>query len=159
MKLFGKKRIKTQTGFTLIETMIALMIVAIALPAMVSLVSIQLESAGSMRDRTYAYWVAQNELTRYQLLQREKEKKQLPNFKLPEKESGYRELMGLRWQWYMSTQNIQGLPVQGFKRVTIEVNLIGPADGSTPLSSVIKKPESSLARLTGFISDPEDVTR
>lgn len=149
------RRFRQQRGFTLVETMVALAIVAIALPAMVTLVTTQLDSAGAIRERTYAYWIAQNELTRFQLLQREKLKRQLPNFNFPEKDSGVREMLGLKWQWYMETENIDGLPVQGFKRVTVYVNLVGRAETSISSLNTSRKPESSLASLTGFVSDPD----
>lgn len=146
---------KRQGGFTLVETMVALAIVAIALPALVTLVTTQLDSASMIRERTYAYWVAQNELTRFQLLQREKLKRQLPDFKFPEKASGVREMLGLKWHWYMETENVEGLPVQGFKRVMVYVNLIGTAETPTGSFNTNRRPETSLANLTGFVSDPD----
>lgn len=57
-----------QRGFTLLEAMIALMIVAMALPALITLVLTQLDGSASIRDKTYAYWVAENQLTRVRLL-------------------------------------------------------------------------------------------
>ena len=145
-----------QDGFTLLEAMIALVIVAVALPALLGLVITQLDGSSSIRDKTYAYWVAENQLARISLLQQLKMQQKLNNYQLPEKDAGIELLAGLRWQWQMKTVAIKNLPIQGFKRVEISVRLLGLAQGTAMGSTTrIDEKEPALARLTGYISDPE----
>lgn len=150
-------RTRQERGFTLLEAMIALMIVAMALPALITLVMTQLDGSAAIRDKTYAYWVAENELARVRLLQQQKAKKALASYQLPEKDSGVVDLAGLRWQWQLTTLALDTLPVQGFKRVEIAVRLMGPADGVSLGSAMMDQDQPALARLTGYISDPEIV--
>lgn len=146
-----------QRGFTLIETMIALMIAAIALPALVTLVMSQLDGAASIRDKTYAYWVAENEMTRIKLLQQQKMQKKLNTYQLPEKDSGVDVMLGLRWQWQLETFAMDTLPVKGFKRVEIKVRLLGLAEGVNLGGRIVDEDNPVLASLTGYVSDPENV--
>ncbi len=144
-----------QRGFTLLEAMIALMIVAMALPALITLVLTQLDGSASIRDKTYAYWVAENQLTRVRLLQQQKAKKTLADYKVPEKDSGTVDMAGLRWQWQLKSIAMDTLPVPGFKRIEIAVRLLGTADGASLGRSAVDEDQPALARLTGYISDPE----
>ncbi len=54
-------------GFTLIEVLIALAIVAVALPALMLRVQSVSDNAGYIEVKTYAYWVAQNKMEEIQL--------------------------------------------------------------------------------------------
>lgn len=144
-------------GFTLLEAMIALMIVAMALPALITLVMTQLDGSAAIRDKTYAYWVAENQLTRVRLLQQQKAKKALVDYKVPEKDSGTVDMMGLRWQWQLKSIAMDTLPVPGFKRIEIAVRLLGTADGASLGNSAVDEDQPVMARLTGYISDPEIV--
>lgn len=142
-------------GFTLLEAMIALMIVAMALPALITLVMTQLDGSAAIRDKTYAYWVAENQLTRVRLLQQQKAKKALVDYKVPEKDSDTVDMMGLRWQWQLKSIAMDTLPVPGFKRIEIAVRLLGTADGASLGNSAVDEDQPVMARLTGYISDPE----
>lgn len=156
LSLFRRSASRTrQRGFTLLEAMIALMIVAMALPALITLVMTQLDGSAAIRDKTYAYWVAENQLTRVRLLQQQKAKKALADYKVPEKDSGTVDMMGLRWQWQLKTIAMDTLPVPGFKRIEIAVRLLGTADGASLGNSAVDEDQPVLARLTGYISDPE----
>ncbi|HSC67290.1 MAG TPA: type II secretion system minor pseudopilin GspI [Cellvibrio sp.] len=150
-------RPRQQRGFTLLEAMIALMIVAMALPALITLVMTQLDGSAAIRDKTYAYWVAENQLTRIRLLQQQKAKKALPDYQVPEKDSGLVDMAGRRWQWQLKTIVMESSPVPGFKRVEIAVRLMGLADGASLGSAGVDEDQAALARLTGYISDPEIV--
>ncbi|WP_331344012.1 type II secretion system minor pseudopilin GspI [Cellvibrio sp. UBA7661] len=152
--VYGKK----QRGFTLLEAMIALAIIAMALPALINLVMTQLDGSAAIRDKTYAYWVAENQLTRVRLLQQQKMKKTLPSYQLPEKDSGLVDMAGMRWQWQLKTIAMESLPVPGFKRVEISVRLMGAADGAVLGGGTVDEDLPVLAMLTGYISDPEQVT-
>ena len=52
-----------KSGFTLIEVMIALAIVAISLGSAIAITIQDIMRADSMQHRTYANWIAQNKLT------------------------------------------------------------------------------------------------
>ncbi len=149
-KLLGRK----QRGFTLLETMIALMIVAVALPALVTLVMTQLDGSAAIRDKTYAYWIAENQLTRYRLLQQQKMLKAIPDYTLPTQESGEVEMAGLSWQWQMRSVDMESLPVKGFKRIDIDVRLNRDQGRA---GSTLNGDAPALARLSGYIGDPREL--
>ena len=56
-----------ERGFTLIEVMVALIIVAFSLTAVAASMSQMIDAANAMRDRTYASWIAQNKLAEMRL--------------------------------------------------------------------------------------------
>jgi len=155
MRRIGQRQARQQAGFTLLEAMIALMIVAMALPALVTLVMTQLDGSAAIRDKTYAYWVAENQLTRIRLLQQQKMQNRLPDYKLPEKDSGTVDMAGLRWQWQQKTIAMDTLPEPGFKRIEISVRLLGVADGPTLGRTAVDDDKPAMALLTGYLSDPQ----
>jgi len=119
-----------ESGFTLIEVMVALVVVAVALPAFLTLIMSQLDGTAAIRDKTMAFWVAENELTRLQLRQ-----ELLPDFDLPDRDSGETELAGLEWHWQLESEATQ---MDGFRQVTVSAGLE-------------PEPEASLAKLAGFV--------
>ncbi len=58
---------RANSGFTLIEVMVALAIVALSLTAVTASLSQMIDAAQTMRDRTYASWIAQNRITELRL--------------------------------------------------------------------------------------------
>lgn len=128
-------------GFTLVEVMVALVIVAVALPAFLGLVMTQLDGAANIRDKTVAFWVAENELTRRRLQAR-----LLPDqFDLPDEADGTVEQMGLEWRWQLTNEALQlgeFREMPDFRQVDIAVS---------PQS----QPDNNLALLTGVFRDPD----
>lgn len=57
-------------GFTLIETLVALLIVAVALVSALTALGRSADAAAALRERTLADWVAQNRLAELRALQR-----------------------------------------------------------------------------------------
>ena len=58
---------KSERGFTLIEVLVALTIVALSLTAIAASMSQMIDAANTMRDRTYASWIAQNKIVEMRL--------------------------------------------------------------------------------------------
>jgi general secretion pathway protein I len=58
---------KSCSGFTLIEVVIALFIVSLSLATVTATMSQMINSAESMRNRTYASWIAQNRIAELRL--------------------------------------------------------------------------------------------
>jgi general secretion pathway protein I len=56
-----------QYGFTLIEVMVALVIVALSLTAVTASLSQMIDASQAMRDRTYASWIALNRIAEFRL--------------------------------------------------------------------------------------------
>ncbi len=57
----------TSSGFTLIEVMVALTIVALSLTAVTASLSQMIDAGHTMRNRTYASWIAQNRIAELRL--------------------------------------------------------------------------------------------
>jgi general secretion pathway protein I len=60
-------RLGNARGFTLVEVLVALMIIAIGLAALMATVSGTARSSGYLRDKTLAQWIALNRLTEVRL--------------------------------------------------------------------------------------------
>ena len=136
-------------GFTLVEVMIALAIVAMALPALVLLVVAQIDGAAHIRNKTYGMWVAENELTRLTLLNN---KDLFPTYKLMEKDSGRTEMMGLQWQWKFETTVAEEIPVKGIVKMDIDVAVLGLSEGGYTGAKDLEKVDP-IANITGYMSE------
>ena len=53
---------KSQTGFTLLEVMVALAVLAIAMGAIIGIATQSANTIGQLRDQTFAGWVALNKI-------------------------------------------------------------------------------------------------
>ena len=54
-------------AFTLLEVMVALSIIALSLTAVATKMGRMIDTSSSMRDKTYASWIAQNKITEMRL--------------------------------------------------------------------------------------------
>lgn len=138
-------------GFTLIEVMVALAVVAMALPAMLTLVMSQLDGTVAIREKTLAFWVAENELTRIRMQQR-----YFTDMKLPDTDKGTVNMGSMQWYWEMTWEETT---MEDFYRVEILVYAGGPVNpnssGSSPSSTARRNlaNKEPMARLAGFLSD------
>lgn len=96
-------------GFTLVEVMVALFVVAVALPALMFQLGTQLSSSAVLQDKTLATWVAQDQLAMHRL-------QSVAN--TASDAQGERLLAGREWPWQLSTQTT---PVPGMVRQTLSV--------------------------------------
>lgn len=99
-------------GFTLVEVMVALAVVALALPALVMSLYQQVDGTGHLRDKSLAQVVAANKLAEIRLVSQARQSL------LNGSESGNTELAGRQWSWQISTR---GTSMQSFQRVEIAV--------------------------------------
>ena len=115
-------------GFTLIEVLVALAIAAIGLAAALSVVSNAASNAVSLRDRTFAGWVASNRVTETRLE---------TSFPSVDRTTGDVEMAGQHWHW---EQTITQTPVPGLRRVDVRVRFAAAPENDW------------LATVSGFVS-------
>lgn len=125
---------KYQQGFTLLEVMVALAIFAVAAIAITKVTMNYSQSIGQMQDRTFAHFVAMNELARMEIAG-----------EWPEG-TGEKTLDEQGGQWLVSHQVINTLS-QDVRRIEIRV-----AEGNKDLSAGTKPPV--IASVTGFLKRP-----
>ncbi len=115
-------------GFTLLEVLIALAVIALALLALTRTALLEVHDFDALRERTMAAWLASNVLTETRL-----------GAGLPAlgRSDGRVEFGDRRWRW---TREVQVTPSEGIRGVEINVYVDG-----TRLPS---------ARLRGFVGTP-----
>ncbi len=115
-------------GFTLLEVMVALVIISLSLAAVAGSMGQMIDTANTMRDRTYASWIAQNKITEMRV-----------SGIVPEvgESSGEVDYANTIWAWSadVSETGIESL----FK---VEVSVSFPGD------------ELPVRKVTGFIGEP-----
>ena len=122
---------KYHSGFTLLETLVALSILSIALLALVKSSVQQIQTHQYLRNKTIAQWIAANHLTQLRL-------------QTVSPTLGYQsgELMMVQQQWIWQYQ-IQTTPNQRIRQVKIQVGL---KSSNSP----------NLAHLTGFVQSSQE---
>jgi len=60
-------RLTHQNGFTLVEVLVAMVIIAVSFAAIISAVARSADTTATLKIRSYALWVAENRLTQYEL--------------------------------------------------------------------------------------------
>lgn len=116
-------------GFTLLEVMVALAVIAFALAAGASAVSSNARNASGLQQRTYAHWVAMNKMAELQLSH------QWPSTKTTK---GSALMARHEWFWAMKVSNT---PNPVIRRVDV---MVRPEEDD----------ESPLVTLTGFVGRP-----
>ncbi len=119
------------SGFTLLEVLVALLLLALALVALVRLTGLDARAEAQLREGMLAQWVAANVLTETRL------RDALPS---PGRSTGEARMGGQRWRWTLDVSQTEAM---GIHRLDVEVVAVdGPGD------------EGVAARLTGFASQP-----
>lgn len=116
-------------GFTLVEVMVALLVVGIALPALLSQITAQADGTADLRDRSYAQWVAQNELERIRLAYK------LDGKLLQGEASGEAEMVERTWYWEVVSEETE---FPGMWRQTVSVGT---------------EPDETLVSMIGFLRE------
>jgi general secretion pathway protein I len=113
-------------GFTLIEVLAALVIVALGMLGVIQIVSQTARNGTYLRDKTLAHWIAMNLIT---------ERRLMANPPDVAESSDEVEFAGQRWHWSMKVTQTD---VESLRRMDVSVR---PLDAPE---------ESSLATVTGF---------
>lgn len=114
-------------GFSLLEVLVALAILAVAMGALVRTAGQEAASLAQVRERSQAQWIASNLIAEARLQ---------PRPPASGSRDGRLEFARREWHWRM---DVAGTGVAGIRRIDISV---GPADGPHTLT------------LTGFVGAP-----
>lgn len=117
-----------QTGFTLIEVLVALAVLSIALAAVVRTMGQSIDLATDLRERTVALWVAHERAVTLQL------GKTWPDL---DTTRGKTEMGGREWEWQ---QQVTSTEVAGMRRVDIEVRTPNSPDVRGRMSIFLREP-------------------
>ena len=115
-------------GFTLVEILVALAVLAIALTATARSLGAALDTTAALRDRTLARWVAEDRLAELEL------RREWPALDVKE---GDADMGGRAFRWRQETGVT---PAARMRRVEVSVLLAGT--------------DSTLAKMTGFLEQP-----
>ncbi len=115
---------KRARGFTLLEVLVALAILAITLGALIKASGSYAGNAGYLKQKTLAQWIAQNKATEYQLAN------QFPPTGSREGDISY-ALQDWRWRVKVSTTDDRRL-----RRLDIDV-ILADGDFSQPVASLV----------------------
>ena len=118
-----------QRGFTLLEVLVALAVLALGMTAVIGAAGSSTRRGSDLRDRTFADWVAMNELTSLRLAKTVPASGSL---------NGDADMAGQKWHW---TATISGTADPDLLRIDVAV---APAD----------KPDDALETVSGFMGKP-----
>ena len=110
--LISSAAARRTAGFTLIEVMVALAVVAIALPALLFSLHQQVDGTAHLRNKSIAQMVAANKLVEVRIEARARQNL------LKGKDSGVVEMGQREWHWWLAATATE---VSGFYRVEINV--------------------------------------
>ena len=118
---------RSDGGFTLVEVLVALAIVAIGMLAVFKVLGDTAHNVAQLRDRSFASWIADNRITEIRV------SGEMPSV---DETEGEIEFAGRQWHW---VQNVATTEVEGMRRIEVSVRRDDDPAGS------------ALANLAGFI--------
>lgn len=128
---------KAARGFTLLEVLVALTVLAISLGAAIKAAGDYTLNQAYLRDRTFAEWIARNQLATVQLSgDWPKAGQSKGDIEFPQ--SGGQE-PAREWRWVMQ---VTQTPEDNLRRLDIEIFPLNALDGEP------------LTRLSGFLNKP-----
>jgi len=134
-------------GFTLVEVMVALAIVAIALPALLTTLYQQADDTAYLRDKTLAQMVAANKLAELRLAVA------ATGAIAATRDSGEARLAGRDWSWWVTIQQAPG-GIDSFFRIAIDV-AADPQGRDNPLYSLVAFQSGDLRGETELQAPPD----
>ncbi len=120
-------------GFTLLEVMVALIIVAFSLTALTASMNQMIDAANTLRERTFASWIAQNKITEMRLAN------VIPDVSAT---SGEIEFGNTEWEWRAV---VSETGIENFRRIDVSVSHYGA--------------DYVVLTVTGFIGEPVQIGR
>ncbi|MDJ0927705.1 MAG: type II secretion system minor pseudopilin GspI [Gammaproteobacteria bacterium] len=121
---------KTSDGFTLLEVLVALVIIGLGLTAVFGQLNQSLVAAVVLRDKTLAYWIAADRITELRVAG------DFPDVGETDDEI---EMAGQQWAYTLRFSDV-GVP--NFRRVDVDVALASD-------------PDRQLATVAGFLAKPD----
>lgn len=118
-------------GFTLLEVMVALAIVALSLTAVTASMSQMIMAAHTMRDRTYASWIAQNQITELRLADA------IPNVGAS---NGEVQFANTDWTWRAV---VTETGVEDLYKIDVSVSFAGSDDNIRTVTGFVGPPGSA----------------
>ncbi|MGH8198537.1 MAG: type II secretion system minor pseudopilin GspI [Steroidobacteraceae bacterium] len=120
-------RARCNRGFTLVEVVVALAIVAIGMLAVFKTIGDTVNNVSYLRDRSFAAWIADNRITEIRL------SGEMPSV---DETAGELDYAGRHWHW---VTRVSQTPVEGLRRIDVSVRREGDAE------------DSALVSLAGFV--------
>lgn len=130
-------------GFTLIEVLIALAVLAIALAAAIKTAGQSTFVSGELRDRTFANWVAMNELSSVRLT---------GEWPTSDSFNGDADMAGQKWHWVVDVSKTDD---PDLLRLDVKVsNAQKPDDVVSTVTGFMGRPRVPLNGLNGQLQNP-----
>lgn len=123
-------------GFTLVEVLVAVAVLALTLGTFIAGGSRYADNARYLQDRTLALWVARNRMVEYHIAE------EWPD---TGNEEDTESMGGREWEWHAE---ISESPDPAVRRIDISVHRINPATDEAS--------EDAVANLSGFITQTGD---
>jgi len=118
----GRGRLGASSGFTLLEVLIGLLILALALFALVRAGSNQVNAFAGLRERTLAGWLAAEVLAETRLT---------PGFPAPGKTDGLRRFADRDWRYEVTVQSTPEATI-----MRLDVRVFAATERSAPLAQI-----------------------
>lgn len=134
------------SGFTLIEVLVALTIIAIALAALIKASGNHTYSASYLKRKTLAHYVAMNEITRLKI------EKKWPDLGVTHKST---EMAGVEWFW---TQTVEKTADETGKIRSVRLTIFQDKDrhqNLTSLQAYLSRPEPGSANRGSSLNPPQ----
>ena len=120
---------RSSRGFTLLEILVALAVLAISLGALVKMAAESANNVAYLRDRTLAAWVANNKINETLL------SKGWPALGLSQ---GTASMAEQQWRWRLKVSNTSD---PDLRRLDVVVGADGTAEAITELTAFMRRPQ------------------
>lgn len=119
-------------GFTLLEVLVALVIVSLGIIAVFGQINQSVAGASYLRSKTLAHWIAIDQITEMRLKQ---------TYPAVSERKDEIEMAGILWLYTIEVSDMPELPAGNLRRIDVRV-------------AFEDTPEAILATATGFITSP-----